>query len=123
MNGKKSISILNELVRKAKNSPSNSYRVSAVAFTEKGELLGSAYNAYRKEDIVPGRGYGLHAERRLMERYGKNISSIIICRIGHGGKLRPIDPCHTCAKIASKMGIKIYAVAGKERHGGMLNEP
>ena len=34
---------------------------------------------------------------------------ILIIRIGIGGKLRPIDPCGVCAKMAKKRGVKIVS--------------
>lgn len=91
------------------------YRISAVAFDRKGDILGYVTNRHSIWNVVErdgvGRiGTGIHAERRLMAQYGKNISSIVICRIGHSGDILPIDPCPVCKKAAEKLGIKIYSV-------------
>lgn len=55
-------------------------------------------------------GGGTHAERILINRYGKNIARILIARIGRSGENRPIDPCPVCKKIADEMGIKIESI-------------
>jgi hypothetical protein len=47
-----------------------------------------------------------------MRRYGSNIKTILISRVGHSGILRPISPCKTCQKVADKLGIKIISVEG-----------
>lgn len=108
----KTISILTE---KASNSPCT-YRVSAIAFDHKGDILGHATNNHSKnwnvlEKCKVGRpGTGTHAERKLMARYGENIKTILICRVGNDGDILPIDPCDVCRKVADKLGIKIVSV-------------
>jgi hypothetical protein len=41
-------------------------------------------------------------------KYG--IVRILICRVGKGGNLRPIDPCPNCKKVADKLDIKIETI-------------
>lgn len=101
--------IVSMLCRKAKQAQST-YKISAMAFNHKGELLGCATNGFRTENLKPARGTGCHAERKLMARYAHNIRTIIICRIGKTGDLLPIEPCAVCQKIADKMGIRIISV-------------
>lgn len=109
---------LEMLFKKATQSPSK-YRISAIAFDKKGDILGVASNTYSKFGIQNSNKFmGVHAERALMERYGRNIKTIVIMRIGHGGAIRPVDPCRVCAGIAKKLGIKIISVA--PGHGGRV---
>lgn len=104
------------LFKKAQQSPSK-YRISAIALDKKGDVLGSASNQYSKYGIEQSNKFmGVHAERALMERYGKNIKTIIIMRVGRAGAILPVDPCRMCASIANKMGIKIISVC--PGHGG-----
>lgn len=101
------------LIKKLKDKAEQTrtcYRVSAIAFNKKGEILGSATNSFKMDGRPAGRGSGIHAERRLMARYGNNIKSIIICRIGWGGDMLPIKPCDVCQKVADKIGIKIISI-------------
>lgn len=101
--------IVKKLVDKAEQT-TTCYRISAIAFNKKGEILGSATNSFKMDGRIAGKGSGIHAERRLISRYKNNIHTIIICRIGLGGDILPIDPCEVCKKVASKMGIKIISV-------------
>ncbi len=93
------------LVRTAKKSPCR-YKVSAVAFSKKGNILGQAYCKHN----LPKDGGGVHAERELMSRYGNNIHSILIMRINKQGDILPIKPCKVCQKIADRKGIVIKSV-------------
>lgn len=102
-------SLIRTLSKKAEQSPST-YRISGVALTKRGNVLGWASNGYRREYIEPGRYSGEHCEMRLIKRYGSKIKTIIIMRIGSGGNILPIDPCEKCSKVAEKMGIKIYSI-------------
>jgi len=92
------------------------YRISAIAFDKKGNVLGHATNSHSKnwnvlEKCHQGReGTGTHAERRLFERYGSNVKTVLICRIGRSGELRPIEPCPVCQKVAKKYGAKIISI-------------
>lgn len=102
-------SLIKLLKKQAKKSPST-YRIGGLAFSNKGNLLGTAFNSYRNENIEPGRGAGLHCEAMLMQKYGRSISTIIIIRIGNSGDILPIDPCPICKKLADKLDIKIISV-------------
>lgn len=92
------------------------YKISAIAFDSKGDILGHTTNAHSKnwnvleKEKVGRAGTAEHAERRLMARYGSLIKTIIICRVGRSGILRPIDPCTACKKAAAKYGIKIVSL-------------
>ena len=103
------------LMEKASNSPCT-YKVSAIAFDKKGDILGHVTNSHSRnwnvlEKSSAGRpGTGTHAERKLMARYGDNIKTIVICRLGNDGDILPIDPCETCRKVARKYGIKIISI-------------
>jgi hypothetical protein len=101
--------LIKHLVSKASQSLS-CYRLSGVAISKKGEILGFARNGFRRDNIPSGKYSGKHVEQALIERYGTNIKSIIIMRIGNGGDILPIHPCPKCAKLAEKYGIKIYPV-------------
>jgi len=102
------------LKRKAIHSDC-SYKVSAVCFDKKGNVLGSVTNKHSSWDVVRKTGIGRagtakHAERLLISKYGKNIKTIVIARVGQSGELRSIDSCPTCRKVAKKYGIKIISV-------------
>ena len=98
------------------------FRIAAIAFSRKGNVLGMevnscisrriSYGEYSKRCITKEscKFSGKHAERALMEKYGKRIASILILRVGHGGDLRAIQPCDMCKKIADKLGIRIFSV-------------
>lgn len=109
------------LKEKAAHSPCT-YKISGVAFDAKGNVLGHVTNSHcrgwnvlEKEHI--GRaGTALHAERRLIAQYSQLIKTIVICRIGRSGKLRPIDPCPACQKAAAKYGIKIVSLMPGDGH-------
>lgn len=112
---KKSDHIILQTLKKKAAKSSCTYRISAIAFDAKGDVLGTAVNSHADWNVIEKDGIGRegtakHAERKLMAQYSENIKSIIICRIGHGGALRPIDPCPVCAKAAKKLGITITTV-------------
>jgi len=92
-------------INKAKTSPCR-YKISAVGFDKKGKVVGICTNNHRFVKY----GGGIHAERRLISRYGDLIKTILICRVGNSGELLPIHPCKTCQKIADKYSIKIISV-------------
>ena len=114
--------IVDMLVEKASKSDCT-YKVSAVAFDRKGGILGHARNMHSKWNVLEENGGGragtaVHAERRLMERYGSRIRTILIARVGRGGELRPIGPCRACRKVADKLGIRIVSVQGSGKTAG-----
>ncbi len=110
-------SLTKTLIQAAIHSPCN-YRIGAIAFDKKGDVLGNACNAFRMGSKFIGeqnrKGTGFHAEARLMKRYRSNIKTILIMRIGNSGNILPIDPCPACAKMAEKLGIKIVTVFGRK---------
>lgn len=56
------------------------------------------------------RGGGVHAEMQVMLKGGPGLKTILICRVGRGGDILPIDPCPTCKRKADELGIKIISV-------------
>lgn len=106
-----------EILKRKANQSLSKYRISAIAFDKKGDVLGIATNQHSRYGIENSNKFmGMHAERILMERYGKNIKTIVIARIGWTGELRPVDPCRMCSSIAKKLGIKIVSIC--PGHGG-----
>lgn len=102
--------ITDRLLAKAKQSAST-YRIAGCAISKKGEVLGFAVNApARSSANLVGKYTGRHAEAALIQRYGDNVKTIVILRIGLGGDIRPIEPCPKCSKLAEKYGIKIISV-------------
>jgi hypothetical protein len=79
------------------------FKISAIGLDKKNDIIGSTFNAPRFNRL----GGGLHAEMRLMARYGKNLKTILILRVGNNGTVLPIHPCRTCAEKAKSLGIKI----------------
>lgn len=97
------------LVEKAKKTASKSscrFKISALGFNKKGDLISVSYNKSRYCKY----GGGIHAEADLIKHTGPNLSYIIISRINKHGKLLPIHPCDKCKKIAKKYNIKIYSL-------------
>jgi hypothetical protein len=105
--------ILNRAKKKALQSICK-FQIAALGFNKRGECVIIKTNRPR----FGGRGGGLHAEILVMneaKKYG--IVRILICRVGKGGEVRPIEPCDNCAKIAAKLGIKINSVLSEsEKH-------
>lgn len=95
--------LIQRLLNKSSQS-SSQYKVSALGFNNKGELLGTASNRPQ----YPRRYGGVHAEENLINQYKGNLKTIIICRTSAGSnKLLPIHPCRKCSKLADKYGVKI----------------
>jgi len=82
------------------------YNVVAAAFTKKGNLLGVETNGHRFQNPTR-RGSGQHAERALIEKFGRRAHMICILRTNNSGGILPIHPCPVCAAVAAKYGIKI----------------
>ena len=102
-------SIVSLAIRKARQS-SCRHKISAIGISKKGDIIGTATNRPRF-DHASGSS---HAEAVLMLSCGKNLRTIIICRVGKGGMVKPIDPCATCLEKANELGIKIVSVEGRE---------
>jgi len=97
--------VLRTAIKKALTS-SCRYRISALGFNKRGELVATTTNKprfYRK-------GGGVHAEMALMLGHPKSLKTILICRVGKNGDLAQIDPCVTCNMKAAELGIKIITV-------------
>lgn len=94
-------------IKKAQKS-SCRYKISAIGFNRKGDMIASVTNQPRfgKE------AGGLHAEARLIRENGtKKIRTILICRTNKKGTILPIKPCERCQKLADAHGIKIISVS------------
>jgi cytidine deaminase len=99
--------IIQRAIKKANQSQCR-FKISALGFNRKGELVYSAFNVSR--DILR-HGGGLHAEQKvMMEAKKKGIVIILICRVNPNGILLPIEPCTKCKKMSEKLGIKIISV-------------
>ena len=91
---------------KARQSPCK-YKIAALGFNRRGELVSSATNSLR----FSRKGGGVHAEVQVMRNAKqKGIKTILICRVNPNGLILPIEPCEHCAKLAEKLGIKIISV-------------
>lgn len=106
---------IREVLQKKAAKSHCTYKVSAVAFGKKGEVLGCVSNKHSEWNVLDGGdggrpGTAKHAERLLLQRYGQHVKTIIVCRTGKGGSLRPIDPCPACKKAAAKLGVEILTV-------------
>lgn len=103
------MTITKQIKQRLKNKATKSsctYKISAIGFSKKGNILGTANNRFKFTSY----GGGIHAERELMEKFGSKIQSIIICRVNKNGEILPIEPCKICQKIADKLGIKIISL-------------
>lgn len=93
-------------VKKAIQSGCN-HKVAALGLNRNGVCVYRATNISR----FGRRGGGIHAEMRIMSvARRKGIKTILICRVGKGGSIRPIDPCEVCAQKAKELGIRIITV-------------
>ena len=92
-------------VAKAKQSICT-YRVSAIGINRRGEVVCSAFNKSRF--MRPGGA--IHAEMQIMLKGGPGVKTILICRIGRGGDILPIEPCAACQEKADDLGIRIVSV-------------
>jgi tRNA(Arg) A34 adenosine deaminase TadA len=101
--------VVNRLRNKSINIRTT-YKVTAVAYSSKGDILGYSSNNIREDFKPQRRGAGVHAERELIKKFGKKIKYIVISRFGNGGNILPISPCEICQKTADKLGIKIIVL-------------
>ena len=81
-----------------------------MAFDKRGEFIGRAFNGLPPDGLEGKPGIGVHAEYKLMMKYGDLLKTIVISRIGHSGEWRPIKPCHNCQKLAEKLGVKLITI-------------
>ena len=94
--------------KKAKQSDCR-YKIRALAFNKKGDLIYKTTNVHR----LSKKGGGIHAEMRAMAKYGELIKTLIICRVNNSGHILPIDPCIACARKAEELGIKIKTISNE----------
>jgi len=97
--------IVDHIVKKASKS-SCKYKVAAIAFDRNGNIIGIVSNSPRFSRF----GGSDHAEMKLINRYGKNIKTIIVARLLKSGNIVRIDPCKTCSKHAKKLNIIIKTI-------------
>jgi cytidine deaminase len=98
-----------EIIRRAISKAAQSickYKISAIGFDKHGKVIGTAFNRPRFGRL----GGSIHAEMNLMSRYGRNIRTILICRVNNRGEMLPIDPCEKCFAKACELGIKIRSL-------------
>jgi len=88
-------------IKKASSSPCR-YKIAAIGFNRKNEVIGIAYNTPR----FSREGGSIHAEINLLKKCGKKLYSVMILRIGGSGNILPIDPCENCR--AALQGIRIF---------------
>jgi cytidine deaminase len=98
--------IQTKAIKKAQQSLCR-YRISALGLNRKGEIIGSSINKTRFDH----KGGGLHAESNLISKYGNQLKTIIICRVGLSGNILPIHPCVNCSSLADKFDIKIKTIS------------
>ncbi len=79
------------------------YRVVAVAFDKRGDILTIATNRPRFKKL----GGSVHAEMEAIRLAGPKIVSMQIFRLNKLGGLLPIHPCKSCQRILDKMNIKV----------------
>ena len=92
-------------IKKASQSISK-YKISAIGFNRKNEIVYKAMNQPRFARF----GGGIHAEMKVMLKGGPAVKTILICRTNDKGNILPIHPCKTCAQKAMELGIKIISV-------------
>jgi len=101
--------IMNRLKSKASKSQCK-YKVGAVGFNKRGEIIGFGFNRPRFSRL----GGSIHAEMWLMLKYGKRLKEIVVCRVNKTGDVKPIDPCAVCAAKAKELGIKLHTVLSRQ---------
>jgi tRNA(Arg) A34 adenosine deaminase TadA len=77
------------------------YKIAAIGFNRKNEIVGITYNSPRLRRL----GGSTHAEINLLKRCGRKLRSIMVVRVGQSSNLLPIETCQNC-KDALK-GIRI----------------
>jgi cytidine deaminase len=82
------------------------YKVSAIGFNKKGEIIHSSTNKPRFDR----KGGGIHAEMEVMLKAGPALRTIVICRVNNAGDILPIEPCDMCQEKANELGIKIVSI-------------
>lgn len=101
---------MKEIIQAAKKKASQSsckYKVSAIAFNSKGEVIATAVNKHGQHST---HYRGVHAEMECLSKCKSTPSAILICRVNPQGQLLPISPCDVCKKMLEKKSIKISTV-------------
>lgn len=96
--------IIHRAIKKAGQSLCH-YRVSALGFSKRGDLV----CCYTNKPRFSKPGGGIHAEMRVVQNY-PGVKTVLICRVGASGALLPIHPCKNCKKVLDQMKIKIITV-------------
>lgn len=97
--------IVDRVKAKAIRSPSK-YHIGVIGMNIRGEIIGTAFNRPRFNRF----GGGIHAEMALMRKCGKDLKTIILCRVGATGNVLPIHPCKVCKTKADELNIKIVTI-------------
>ena len=105
-----SLGIIASRLRKKAAQSRSKYRISAMAFDGHGDFIAQAFNGLPPDGVEGKPGIGVHAEWKLMMKYGDLIKTIFISRIGHRGEWRPIKPCANCQALADKLGVKLITI-------------
>ena len=100
---KMTIREIKKILRKKAEQSVCRFKIAAVGFNNKGEIVRKSTNKHR---FLCPHG-GIHAEQFLFNR---NIKKIYILRLGRGGDILPIKPCKKCLKIAKKYNIEIKSI-------------
>lgn len=100
--------LLERIKRKAMKSQCK-HRLSAIGLNKRGEVLCTCFNTPRFSKYHGS----VHAEMQVMNKAGKALRTILLCRVNLSGKLLCIDPCSTCASKARELGVKIISVSGR----------
>lgn len=97
--------IIDQASKKARRTPCH-FKVFAIGFDRSGDYLGTATNAPRFSKL----GGGVHAEMRLLKRYGPRICTMIIGRSTAGGRLRSMKVCAACKRVLDAKKIKVTTI-------------
>lgn len=106
-----SIDLLTQRMKKKASQSNSKYHISAIAFDERGDFIAQTKNEVPIDGVDPHPGAGVHAEAKLIRKYGTKVKTILLARVGHGGDWRYIKPCDKCQALADKMGVKIITIA------------
>jgi pyrimidine deaminase RibD-like protein len=82
------------------------FKVCAICYDKRGDLLGISYCRPR----FGKKGGGIHAEMMALNNWGTDIRSITLVRFGGKGDLLPIHPCENCDKVLKKLRIKVHTL-------------
>ena len=104
-------------VKSAKNSNVKRGKVSAIAFTNSGQILAQAHNCIMLGGI-PSKNFTIHAEQfllakltrlKIFQRYSKNDINIFVLRYKNGDDtISMARPCPRCEFLLKKAGIRVF---------------